>query len=159
MTSTIITPRSVATGKFPSAVPVLLKFAQAFASRFEQQPVLPGRGIDRGRHRRGDHGPHRGRDHREDARVQGAVAARGITRTNLKTALHAAKSYVQLEGDANPARAQAIIESSSLTVRKTVARQKFAFCRQAGHRVRHGHPDREGHLVPGRVRMGLERGR
>jgi hypothetical protein len=65
-------------------------------------------------------------------RVQGAVAARNVAKANLLTAMHAAKSYVQGKADANPAQAHAIIESSSLTVRKTVVRQKLAFAAKPG---------------------------
>ncbi len=131
MTSTIITPRSVAAGKFPSPVPALLKFAQAFASALTNNPFFPDAAaivaaivaavtaLTAA-------------ETLAKTRVQGAVAARNVARTNLKTALHAAKSYVQLKGDANPAQAQAIIESASLTVRKTVVRQKFAFAAKPG---------------------------
>ncbi len=129
--TTTLAPRSVAVGKFPSPVPALLKFAQAFASALTSNPNFP------------DAGPIvaaivaavaalTAAETTAKTRVQGAVAARNVAKGNLLTALHAGKSYVQGRADTNVTQAQAIIESSSLTVRKAVLRQKLGFAAKPG---------------------------
>jgi len=129
--TTTSTPRSVAVGKFPTSVPALLKFAQAFASGLTDNANFP------------DSAPIvasintaytalNTAETAAKARTQGAVAARNVEKGNLLTALHAGKSYVQGKADANPAQGQAIIESSSLTVRKTAIRQKAVFAAKPG---------------------------
>ncbi len=129
--STNVTPRSIAVGKFPTAVPALLKFAQAFASALTNNPNFP------------DSGPFvaailaavtalAAAETTAKTRVQGAVAARNVAKASLNTALHSAKAYVQGKADANPSQGQAIIESSSLTIRKAAVRQKGTFAAKPG---------------------------
>ena len=121
--TTTITPRSVAVGKFPASVPALLKFTQAFASGLTDNPNFP------------DSWPIvaaintayttlNAAETAAKARTQGTVAVRNVAKSNLVTALHAGKSYVQGKADANLPHGQAIIESSGLAVRKTTIRQK-----------------------------------
>jgi hypothetical protein len=129
--TTTITPRSVAVGKFPSSVPALLKFTQAFASGLTDNANFP------------DSAPFvaaintaytalNTAETAVKARTQGTVAARNVAKGNLVTALHSGKSYVQGKADANPAHGQAIIESSGLAVRKTTIRQKAVFAAKPG---------------------------
>jgi len=61
------------------------------------------------------------------SRTAGTVGARNAARTALVTALRAVRAFVQQTADASPDNGEAIITSTSLTVRKTAARSKAPF--------------------------------
>ena len=61
------------------------------------------------------------------SRTAGTVGARNAARAALVTALRAVHAFVQQTADASPENGEAIITSTSLTVRKTSARSKAPF--------------------------------
>ncbi len=129
--TTTTTPRSIAVGKFPTSVPALLKFAQAFASALTDNANFPDSAAIVAAINTG-YTTLNTTETAVKARTQGTVAVRDVAKANLLTSLHAGKSYVQSKADANLPQGQAIIESSSLAVRKTTIRQKAVFAAKAG---------------------------
>ena len=65
-------------------------------------------------------------------RAKGTIEARNAAMSSLKSALEAERSTIQLVADADPDNAQAIITSTSLSVRKIGARSKAPFAVKQG---------------------------
>jgi hypothetical protein len=65
-------------------------------------------------------------------RAKGTIAARNAAKVVFIGALHALKARVQQAADANPDQAEAIITSTTLTVKKTAMRQKQTFAARYG---------------------------
>lgn len=125
------THRIVAVGKFPTTVVALLKYAQAFVAALTNNPFF----TDAGPVIAALQAKFTALDTAETAaktRAIGTVAARDNAKEDLLTALHGAKSYVQQKADANPEQAQAMIESATLSVRKTPVRVKLGFTAKPG---------------------------
>jgi len=65
-------------------------------------------------------------------RTKGTIGARNAAKTALLSGLHAMKACVQQAADADPENAEAIITSTSLSVRKVTARTKPPFAVKQG---------------------------
>ena len=65
-------------------------------------------------------------------RAKGTIEARNAAMSALKSALEAERATIQLVADADPDNAQAIITSTSLSVRKVGARSKAPFAVKQG---------------------------
>ncbi len=65
-------------------------------------------------------------------RAKGTVEARNAAMSALKSALEAERATIQVAADADPDNAQAIITSTSLSVRKVGARSKAPFAVRQG---------------------------
>jgi hypothetical protein len=66
------------------------------------------------------------------SRLKGTVAARNAARVVFLGAIHALKARIQSVADANPEQAEAIITSTTLSVKKTTIRQKQTFAVKYG---------------------------
>ena len=66
------------------------------------------------------------------SRLKGTVAARNAARVVFLGAIHALKARVQSVADASPEQAEAIITSTTLSVKKTTNRQKQTFAVKYG---------------------------
>lgn len=65
-------------------------------------------------------------------RAKGTIAVRNQARAAVVTALHQLKAYVQQVADDDPEKAEAIIQSAAMTVRKPTVRNKAPFIAKAG---------------------------